>query len=126
MTSTDGRLIDMEALRRRIDELDDALVRLLNERSRCALLVGELKHALGLEIYQPDRERDVLDHVRGVNTGPLDAEAIARLFERIIDEARRLERLAAAGTDRRATMEAPPTPTADAGGPGPDVGPPSD
>jgi len=117
MTSGDVRLAEMEALRRRIDELDDALVRLLNERSRCALAVGKLKHALGLEIYQPDRERDVLGHVRGVNTGPLDADAIARLFERIIDEARRLERLAAAGTDRRATIETPATRTTDEGGP---------
>jgi len=51
-----------------------------------------LKEALGLEVYQPDRERQVLEHVRQVNGGPLDGDAIARLFERIIDEARRLER----------------------------------
>jgi chorismate mutase len=81
-------------LRRRIDELDEQLVRLLNERAACALEIGRVKEELGLAIYQPERERDVLDHVTRVGTGPLDAAALRRLFERIIDEARRLERLA--------------------------------
>jgi chorismate mutase len=81
-------------LRVRIDTLDEQLVRLLNERASCALEIGRVKEALGLAIYQPERERDVLEHVTGINTGPLDAEAIRRLFERIIDEARRLERVA--------------------------------
>ena len=62
---------------------------------RCALRIGEIKQTLGLEIYQPDRESQVLGHVRehGVAIkGPLSAAALTRLFERIIDEARRLER----------------------------------
>lgn len=87
----------IQALREQIDRLDDQLVRLLNERAACALAIGREKQALGLAIYQPDRERDVLDHVTGINAGPLDADAIRRLFERIIDEARRLERLAQRG-----------------------------
>jgi chorismate mutase len=82
----------IDALRRRIDALDETLVMLLNERAGCALEIGRLKEQLGLEIYQPGRERKVLQHVRGVNPGPLDGDAIARLFERIIDENRRLER----------------------------------
>jgi len=81
-------------LRDRIDGLDEQLVVLLNARAGCALAIGRLKEALGLQIYQPDREREVLAHVRRVNRGPLDDDAIARLFERIIDEARRLERVA--------------------------------
>lgn len=91
---------DFGALRRRIDEIDARLVRLLSERAACALEIGRMKEAQGLAIYQPDREVEVLAHVRGVNPGPLDNEAVARLFERIIDEARRLERTASA---RRAT-----------------------
>lgn len=81
------------ALRDAIDVLDEHLVRLLNQRAQCALEIGEIKRELDIEIYQPDRERAVLQHVRGVNEGPLDGDAIARLFERIIDEARRLERV---------------------------------
>jgi chorismate mutase len=83
----------IDGLRRRIDELDERLVHLLNDRAGCALAIGRIKQALGMEIYQPDREREVLRHVRDVNSGPLDAQAIVRLFERIIDEARRLERM---------------------------------
>ena len=86
----------IDDLRRRIDDLDERIVELLNARAACALRIGEIKDELGLAIYQPDRERDVLAHVRHVNTGPLDGDAIARLFERIIDEARRLERIAKA------------------------------
>ena len=84
---------NLEDLRKNIDRVDEVLVRLLNERARCACEIGRLKKELGVEIYQPDREKQVLDHVRGVAAeGPLGPDAIARLFERIIDEARRLER----------------------------------
>ena len=75
-----------------MDELDSVLVRLLNERARCAKEIGQLKKTVGLEVYQPAREIEVLKHVRAHNDGPLEADAITRLFERIIDEARRLER----------------------------------
>ena len=92
----DDALARIDGLRQQIDALDEALVDLLNRRAACALAIGEVKEAIGLELYQPDRERQVLEHVRSVNGGPLDGEAIARLFERIIDEARRLERLAQA------------------------------
>jgi chorismate mutase-like protein len=83
----------LDDLRKDIDRVDEVLVRLLNERARCVCEIGRLKKAGGIEIYQPDREKDVLQHVRAVaGEGPLGAEAIGRLFERIIDEARRLER----------------------------------
>ena len=82
----------MDALREEIDKLDEVLVRLLNARAGCALKIGALKKRLEMEIYQPSREEAVLRHVRSLNKGPLDGDAIARLFERIIDEARRLER----------------------------------
>ena len=83
----------LEDLRKDIDRVDEVLVRLLNERARCVCEIGRLKKEQNIEIYQPDREKDVLNHVRQVATeGPLGPEAIARLFERIIDEARRLER----------------------------------
>jgi chorismate mutase-like protein len=83
----------LDDLRRNIDKVDEVLVRLLNERARCACEIGRLKKAAGTEIYQPEREKEVLNHVREVaSEGPLGPEAIGRLFERIIDEARRLER----------------------------------
>jgi chorismate mutase-like protein len=83
----------LEDLRRNIDRVDEVLVRLLNERARCVCEIGLLKKDANLEVYQPDREKDVLRHVRELACeGPLGPDAIARLFERIIDEARRLER----------------------------------
>ena len=84
----------IDELRQRIDEIDEQLVRLLNARAECALAIGREKRVLGLEVYQPAREKDVLEHVQTVNQGPLDDRAVKRLFERVIDEARRLERLA--------------------------------
>jgi len=87
---------DLEDLRKRIDLLDESLVRLLNSRAACALEIGRLKREMGIPIYQPTREAEVLKNVQQVNTGPLDQEAIKRLFERIIDEARHLERIAEA------------------------------
>ena len=84
----------IDELRQRIDEIDEQLVRLLNARAECALAIGREKRVLGLEVYQPAREKDVLDHVQTINRGPLDDRAVKRLFERVIDEARRLERLA--------------------------------
>lgn len=85
---------EIDDLRQRIDWLDEQIVRLLNARAECALQVGHLKKQLGMEIYQPGRELEVLGNVQRLNTGPLDDGAIRRLFERVIDEARRLERLA--------------------------------
>ena len=83
----------LDDLRNDIDRVDEVLVRLLNERARVACEIGRMKKELGIEVYQPEREKQVLAHVRGIAAeGPLGADAIARLFERIIDEARRLER----------------------------------
>jgi chorismate mutase len=82
----------LDELRRRIDEIDEQLVALLSARAACALAIGHEKKTAGLEVYQPARESEVLHHVQLVNPGPLDDGAIKRLFERIIDEARRLER----------------------------------
>ena len=85
---------DLDDLRKRIDLLDESLVRLLNARAACALEIGRVKRDMGVPIYQPERESEVLRNVQAANTGPLDQEAIKRLFERIIDEARHLERIA--------------------------------
>src|SRR6202158_4583149 len=78
--------------RRQIDEIDRKLVELLNERSQCALEIGKLKQTQNLPLYQPDREREVLENAEHANPGPLSDAAIRRLFERIIDEARSAER----------------------------------
>jgi chorismate mutase len=90
-----AEVLTIDTLRRRIDVIDDQLVRLLNVRVACAVEIGQLKQQAGLPIYQPDREKQVLEQVRKAATdlaGPLNAEAVVRIFERIMDEARRAER----------------------------------
>jgi chorismate mutase len=93
-------MADIDGLRKRIDTIDQQIVQLLNERAGCAVAIGKVKEASGEPVYQPTREAEVLANVRAVNKGPLDDEAMTRLFERIIDEARRLER---AGTRHKDT-----------------------
>lgn len=83
----------IEDWRIRIDEIDQQLVELFNERSQCAIEIGHIKARLGLDVYSPTREAQVMANVTGANRGPLDDEAIKRLFERIIDESRRIERV---------------------------------
>ena len=82
----------VEDWRRKIDEIDQKLVQLLNERSQCVVEIGRLKKVDGAPLYQPDREREVLAAVERGNHGPLSGAAIRRLFERILDEARLVER----------------------------------
>ena len=77
----------------RIDEIDLQLVELFNERAQCAIEIGHIKRRLGLEVYSPTREAQVIANVTGANHGPLDHEAVRRLFERVIDESRRIERI---------------------------------
>lgn len=83
----------IERIRENIDEIDTVLVKLLNQRAKWALEIGEVKKSSGIAVYQPDREKKVVAHVLAANQGPLHAAAVTRLFERIIDESRRLERV---------------------------------
>jgi chorismate mutase-like protein len=82
----------MDTWRNLIDELDRKLVDLLNERARYADEIGKIKERLGMEAYSPRREESVLRNVMEHNKGPLSSAALRRLFERIIDESRKLER----------------------------------
>jgi chorismate mutase len=86
-------------IRRRIDEIDSEIVRLLSERTRCALEIGRIKRELGAPVYDPERERQIVERVIRANAGPLGEEALRRLYERVLDESRRAERLAAESSD---------------------------
>jgi chorismate mutase len=94
--------------RRRIDEIDRKLVELLNERARCAMEIGRRKQQDHLPLYQPEREREVLESAEAANSGPLSHQAVRRLFERIIDEARSVERGAMHPEDAASKDSGPP------------------
>lgn len=89
--------MDIDDLRREIDRLDAELLRIFNERAALALHIGEIKKERLLPVYDPEREKRIFDRMRRDNPGPLETEAIIRLFERVIDESRRLERIRTKG-----------------------------
>jgi chorismate mutase len=82
----------LEDLRLRIDELDRQLVDLLSERARAAKMVGQLKVASSLPVYEPVREKIVYANVRAANKGPLPDIELTHIYERIIDVMRCLQR----------------------------------
>lgn len=86
---------EMERLRDAIDRVDEVIVKLLNQRARYAIEIGQVKKAADLAIYSPEREKEVLGNVERWSEGPLEPSTMRRLFERIIDESRRVERLTA-------------------------------
>jgi chorismate mutase len=81
----------IEELRREIDAIDDQILALLNERAKLVLKMGSLKKEKDIPIYDPGRENSILARVQGKNEGPLDNETLVKLFEKIIEESRRLE-----------------------------------
>ena len=84
---------ELDVWRQRIDVIDIQLVKLLNERAQCAKEIGKIKLQLGLEAYTPAREEEVMRNVISHGHGPLTADALRRLYERIIDESRSVERV---------------------------------
>jgi len=83
----------LAACRARVDALDLRILELINERTRIVEEIGRLKRLLNMPIYEPRREDEVYANVTSHNGGPLSAEAVRRVFERIIDEMRTVQRL---------------------------------
>ena len=83
----------IDDIRSEIDRLDSELVKIFNRRAALALEIGHLKKGLGLAVYDPAREKRIFQRMKEENPGPLDDQAIVRLFERVVDESRRLERI---------------------------------
>jgi chorismate mutase-like protein len=92
MTREEG-MQTLAECRDRIDDLDLRILELLNERTRIVEEIGRVKHHLDLPIYEPKRETEVFENVTGNNAGPLTPDGVKRVFERIIDEMRNVQRL---------------------------------
>jgi chorismate mutase len=78
--------------RERIDDVDLRILDLLNQRTGIVQEIGRIKRSLALPIYEPRREDQVYHNVIVNNAGPLPADAVKRIFERIIDEMRTVQR----------------------------------
>jgi chorismate mutase-like protein len=76
-----------------IDDVDRRILDLLNERTRIVEEIGRVKRAAKMPIYEPKREDEVFENVTRNNVGPLPADAVKRVFERIIDEMRKVQRM---------------------------------
>lgn len=97
--------------RTRIDDLDVRILELLNERTRIVEEIGRAKQELNLPIYEPQREDAVYANILAHNRGPLPADAVKRVFERIIDEMRTLQhmnRVSSRGGDAKPKAAVPP------------------
>ncbi len=84
--------MDIADWRKKIDEVDRRLVQLLSERARAAVEIGRLKRDTSLPIYEPERERIVFENVREMNRGPLPGQDLVRIFERIMDVMRNIQK----------------------------------
>lgn len=84
--------MDIEDWRKKIDDLDRKLVELLSERARAAVEIGRLKRDTHLPVYEPDRERIVFENVQEANRGPLPGRDLVRIYERIIDVMRNIQK----------------------------------
>jgi chorismate mutase len=78
--------------RKKIDEMDEQIVELINKRAEAAKAIGDLKKQAGLPVYEPQREKDVFEHVKRLNKGPLPESEMIAVFERLIDVMRSLQR----------------------------------
>lgn len=83
--------LDLDALRRDIDSIDQQLLALLHARVKLVMQVGEYKRERGIPVYDPVRERALLDRLSQAAEPPLDGDTIRRIFERLVDECRRIE-----------------------------------
>jgi chorismate mutase len=99
---------NIDDLRDRMDAIDDELLRLFNERAKLALEIGRVKKDLGLPIYVPSREEQIITRIQQENPGPLSPTSISRLYQQLFQESKTLEEEDA---DSHARVDQPdPTP----------------
>lgn len=81
----------IEDWRSRIDAIDKQVLDLLSDRARCVLEVGRIKVERGMTVFDPVREQQIIDNILRDNKGPLNKDAVGRVFKSLIEECRRLE-----------------------------------
>jgi chorismate mutase len=79
-------------LRDDIDVIDKELVKLLNRRTLDSVLIGRVKKTLGIATYNPQREKEIAEKIGSYAEKPLAKEAVLRIYERILDESRAIQK----------------------------------
>lgn len=87
--------------RAEIDILDRQILELLNQRTRIVEQIGAVKRQCELPVYEPKREEAVFRNIVENNPGPITADAVRRIFERILDEMRTLQKQKLHGVQQR-------------------------
>lgn len=83
---------DLESQRREIDRLDEQIIGLLNARARCVVEIGRLKAASGASVFAADREQQILDRIRQLNSGPLSNDSLLAVYRELMSASFALER----------------------------------
>ena len=82
----------LDEFRVSIDDIDRRIVELINERTRVVEEIGRIKREAQLPVYEPKREEQVFANITSANQGPIPSDSVRRIFERIIDEMRSIQR----------------------------------
>jgi chorismate mutase/prephenate dehydratase len=83
---------DIGALRQAIDEIDEKILDLINQRLSLAKQIGDFKKQGGLQITDSAREKEILSRLLEKNNGPMGAKGLQNIFEAIIAEGRNIQR----------------------------------
>ena len=83
---------NLQVLRRQVDVIDSQLVSILNKRSEVILKIGSLKKKFGKGIYSPEREQQVIDRLKRINSGPLPDKALKAIYREVMSGALALEK----------------------------------
>ena len=84
--------MDIADWRDQIDEIDTQVLHLLNRRAEYSIAIGDIKFERKMPVYSPEREARIIERMVRENPGPLSSGAIQRIYERIIDESRKVEK----------------------------------
>jgi chorismate mutase/prephenate dehydratase len=83
--------MSLDEFRAYLDTIDTQLMTLLSQRAQVVLQVADYKRQHNLPVYVPEREEAIVARLRALNPGPLSGEAVARIYQVLIEEMRKFE-----------------------------------
>ncbi|MBF0351044.1 MAG: chorismate mutase [SAR324 cluster bacterium] len=83
--------MNLDELRLRIDELDETILRLVNQRAECVREIGQIKRQSNQDVFVPEREKRIMERLINLNQGPLSDHAVQHIFQQIIETLKTLQ-----------------------------------
>jgi len=84
-------IMGLDALRDRLDIIDEQILSLLSERAKVIMQVADFKRHHNIPIYVPEREVAIIERLCTANPGPLPGNTIERIYRNILEEMRKFE-----------------------------------